>query len=342
MTQHSSATRNQAAAAVTSTSSSISDVDISALEWQVSLWSGEITSEIKEAFDAWLAADPDHQASWQRVQEFNQQIHTTPETVAGPILRSSLSPPLSNGRRNALRGLLLLAGGGVSAYTIQTTPQWTALNADYSTARGERQDLTLPDGTRVSINTASAIDLRFTDFERRVVVRTGEVLITTAADNMPSSRPFIVQTAEGNVRALGTTFLVRRLDNISPSRSTAQVLEGAVEITPVSGSMPRIVNAREQAQFTRHDVYAPSRTNPQAGSWRRGVLVAERLRLEDFLAELARYRPGFVRCNPAVANILVSGVFPLQDTNAILDSLQHALPIRVRMTTRYWVTVDAP
>ena len=63
--------------------------------------------------------------------------------------------------------------------------------------------------------------------------------------------------------------------------------------------------------------------------------------LADFLREVARYRTGVLRCDPAVADLIVSGVYPIKDTDAILQSLARALPVQVHSVTPYWVTVSA-
>ena len=85
----------------------------------------------------------------------------------------------------------------------------------------------------------------------------------------------------------------------------------------------------------------PNPPTSGASAWQRGLLVAERWRLGDFLEEVARYRAGVLRCDPAVAGLMISGVYPLQDTDAILQSVSQALPVQVRMITPYWVTVSA-
>ncbi|HBD34979.1 MAG TPA: histidine kinase, partial [Cupriavidus sp.] len=59
----------------------------------------------------------------------------------------------------------------------------------------------------------------------------------------------------------------------------------------------------------------------------------------DFLAEVDRYRPGRLRCAPDVADLRVSGTFPIADTDRILDALRTALPVRIQFLTRYWTTV---
>jgi transmembrane sensor len=65
------------------------------------------------------------------------------------------------------------------------------------------------------------------------------------------------------------------------------------------------------------------------------------VRLDDFLADIGRYRQGLLRCEPAVAGLRISGVFPLADTERILDMLASSLPVRVRSRSRYWVTLEA-
>ena len=72
-----------------------------------------------------------------------------------------------------------------------------------------------------------------------------------------------------------------------------------------------------------------------------GVLVVERMRLDDFLVELGRYRPGVLRCDPAVGAILVSGAFPVARTDAVLDMLEETLPVRRRSLGPYWTTIAA-
>lgn len=75
--------------------------------------------------------------------------------------------------------------------------------------------------------------------------------------------------------------------------------------------------------------------------WLSGVLRAEKMRLDDFISELDRYRPGLLRCDPAVAGLLISGAFQLRDTDQILHALSQTLPINVHYRTPYWVTITA-
>jgi transmembrane sensor len=75
--------------------------------------------------------------------------------------------------------------------------------------------------------------------------------------------------------------------------------------------------------------------------WTDGVLSVQQMPLGEFAAELARYRPGLLRCADEVANLKVSGTYQLADTGQILQLLTRSLPVRVEYRTRYWVSIDA-
>lgn len=65
------------------------------------------------------------------------------------------------------------------------------------------------------------------------------------------------------------------------------------------------------------------------------------MRLEDFIAELSRCRHGILRCGAEVAHLRVSGLHPLNDTDATLALLERAYPIEVQSITSYVTLVRA-
>jgi transmembrane sensor len=235
----------------------------------------------------------------------------------------------------------VLVGGSAGYMAYRMTP-WREWTSDERTATGERRTVVLADGTRVDLNTATAFDIRFSETERRVVLHAGEILVETGADANRGSaayRPFIVQTSQGAIRALGTRFDVR---NESRDITRVAVLHGAVEITPASmPDLKRVVAAGEQTRFTTTSIHPITSVDPHIADWSRGVLFADRVRLDDFAAELSRYRSGVLRCDPAVAGLRITGAFQIGNTDNILAALPDTLPVRVVYRTRYWVTIVA-
>jgi transmembrane sensor len=300
-----------------------------ALEWQVTMWSGEITAQTRASFARWLAADVQHERAWRNVQRVDGLLAGVPRRVGARVLRTRGT------RRNVLRAVAWLGAGGLLAGAARETPLWQAAVADHATRTGERREVELADGTRVMLNTASAIDVRFDDRQRLVVLRRGEVHIATATQRVLPKRPFVVQAEHGTIEALGTRFVVRD----ERRHAAVAVLDGAVEIRPRDAVRTERIHGGEQATFDAGSIGPTRPFDPLAAAWTRGLLVAARERLGDFLRRLERHRSGIVRCDAAVADVLVSGVYPLADTDRVLAALGSALPIRVTFVTPYWVNV---
>ncbi|WP_409076730.1 FecR domain-containing protein [Paraburkholderia sp. BL23I1N1] len=203
------------------------------------------------------------------------------------------------------------------------------------TAVGERRTVTLADGTRVTLNTDSAIDIGFSSTERRVRLIKGEIMIATG-HGAGEQRPFMVETAQGKLQPLGTRFAVRQQSALC----RLDVFEGAVRISPrdAPGRTP-VVRAGQRARFTRDDVSALEPISENDAAWTDGLIVASGTRLGDFVTELDRYRAGHLSCDPSVAGLRLSGTFPLADTDRVLDTVTRTLPVEVVFITRYWGTV---
>ncbi|WP_233272877.1 FecR domain-containing protein [Paraburkholderia acidisoli] len=303
-----------------------------ALQWLVILWSGEVSRAEREACERWRHASPAHEAAWQRLQSLDARLGAVPAALAAPTLRGARQRAR---RRTVLRSLMLAGSTGALAWAGRDALPWRSWTADYRTATGEQRQLVLADGTRLMMNTASAIDIRFSPQERRVLLRAGEIYVATAHESAARYRPFLVETAQGSVQALGTRFSVRQAEALS----YVAVYEGAVAVKPLHSAAGLRLAAGEQTAFAADRVNPPSRVEVNSASWTRGLLIVEQMRLDAFVAELGRYRPGFLHAEPSVANLRVSGVFPLDDTDRALASLERALPVGVRHATRYWVTV---
>ncbi|WP_420995108.1 FecR domain-containing protein [Cupriavidus sp. 30B13] len=313
------------------------DVAARAVEWLLALQDEGATPATRQAWERWRTAHPDHARAWERIERVNARLQHFASPEAAAAARAALLPPRSRGRREAVKALALLLFAGGIAWTAEEHAPWREWLADERTAVGERRSLVLADGTVVSLNTDSAIDVRFSATERRVRLVGGEIMVVTGKDGA-APRPFLVETEQGELQPLGTRFTARRL----PDASRVSVFEGAVAIRPRDGAgLARTLRAGEQASFTRTAIGQTMTASEADTAWADGMIVATRMRLDDFLAELGRHRPGRLRCDPAVAGLRVSGTFPLADTDRILDALRTTLPVRIAFLTRYWVTVQA-
>ncbi|TDS85027.1 FecR domain-containing protein [Comamonas sp. JUb58] len=321
----------QAAAPAASTTPISEQAALQAAEWFFLLQAGDASAQDRARWQQWLAADPVHAAAWHKAERLAGQMAQLPPSLA----MAALDRPAAQ-RRQAIRGLaalLVAAPVGWMAWRHSEQAGWLA---DYRTATGEQRALVLADGSQLQLDTATAIDVRYDSALRLIRVQQGAIHVQTAADPVVPARPLVVATPQGRLRALGTRFTVR----VQGDATAVAVLEGAVEMQPTqTGSSPVVLQAGQQAQLHADSASAIEALAPQADSWTRGVLHVRNMRLADFAAELGRYRSGLLRCDPAVAELRLSGSFQLRDTTPVLDSLPDLLPVHVVYRSRYWVTL---
>ena len=308
-----------------------------AIAWMVRLQSGAATHADYEACVHWRAARADHERAWTRLEALGARVKELPSVLAHATLDDSAAIRRKYGRRDAMKALGLLAGIGIVSLAGTKITPWQTLFADFSTGIGERRWITLADGTRIHLNTHTALDARYDDDHRRVRLHRGEILITTARDPSARHRPFSVETRLGGIRALGTRFLVRDLGDTI----LVAVFEGAVEVTPDGHSQTVRIDAGEQWLFGDDTTRPKIAADPDAAAWIDGAIVARRMRLGTLVAELDRYYPGKLRCDPSVAALEISGVFPIEDPARVLAAIARTLPVRVDTFTPYWVTLRA-
>lgn len=302
-----------------------------AADWLIQFQSGPTSPAERRAFERWRTQSLEHEAAWQRAERvlgtFEQlPVHTT---------RATLSRLQKPGRRQILRMLGVACITGPAVWAVWRELPWADWHAEIRTATGEQKTMRLSDGTQLLLNTASAVDIAFTETERRIILRAGEVLVTTGKDPGRAYRPFLVETREGTARAIGTRFSVQ----LEQENTRVRVFEGTVEVLPFEGFHPVVLHAGEQTVFAKDLAEGAQPVDPSAAAWEYGMFVARDVRLADLIAELSRYRRGVLRCDPACADMRVSGAFPITDINASLGLLQKTLPLRVTMLTRYWITV---
>lgn len=300
-----------------------------AARWYAQLSSGTASVDDQAQWQRWYDSNPLHQQAWQRMQAVGTTLGRLPRQLASSTLLSA-----AHSRRQVLYGLTLLLGGAALTtlgWRSELRQTWTAT---HRTAVGERRALTLADGSQVLLDTDSALDVQFDAQQRRLLLRRGQLSVTTAAD--PGARPFMVDTRFGRVLALGTRFIV----SVDDRGSEVAVLEKAVQLT-LGSTPPQRLEAGQRVTFGPAGSGSVRPNDASVGAWQDGSLIAINQPLGELLIQLSRYRPGFLHCDPAVAALKISGAFPITDTDLALAALQGAFPLSVHHRSRYWVTVTA-
>ncbi|MEG1041171.1 MAG: FecR domain-containing protein [Pseudomonas sp.] len=307
-----------------------------AAHWLMCLSDSDVTAAQKAEWLLWRNSSPEREQAWQRAEKLMSKLGGVPPSLSMAALDRSADP----GRRAVITRLAALLALGPAAWASWSFTEQQGWMADYSAPVGEQRQLTLADGTQVLLNTDSSIDVQFDANQRLIRLRRGEILVQTASDHRVPSRPLRVATREGRLQALGTRFSVRE----HAGRTYLAVLEGAIKVEPAKGVElePLVVKAGEKTDFDTYSCRSVSVVDDTVTAWTRSMLLADKMRLADFVSELARYRRGFLRCDPAIANLLVSGAFPMDDTARTLNMLVQTYP--VALTTHmngYWVLLSA-
>lgn len=294
----------------------------------------------RAGFAAWKAADPLHATVAAGMENLLRQLHAVREPAGGDHRPARAALAAIAPKRQRLRQLAAASAVAVlvltGALALGERPAY--LLADLRSPTGQWQTHTLADGSRLTLAGGSAVNVRFNAGERHVELVRGDILVDVAKD---AQRPFIVDSGQAAIRALGTRFTVRKEDGAT----ILSMLESTV-----SAQVPQhravVVQAGQRARITRDGV-GPLTSIDAASvqqAWRAHQLVVDDLPLADVLDELARHRPGQLHYDRAqIDGIRVAAVLPLDDTDKALQLLIDNFPrLRIRMLTRYLVMVDAP
>ncbi|WP_158091226.1 FecR family protein [Thalassospira mesophila] len=203
------------------------------------------------------------------------------------------------------------------------------LFADYATGIGERRTVTLPDGTIVRLNTASALSVNYSPNRREVHLAAGEALFEVAKN---PNRPFVVMAANGQARAVGTVYDVQLGDD----GVHVGVREGIVAVsTGQSATRPVNVTAGQRVSYDGSGKLSGVISDgvDAQTAWMRGKLIFNRQPLSAVIAEIQRYRQGrIILANPDLAGLKVSGVFDLNDLDDLLKSIDDTTDAHVFST----------
>lgn len=300
-----------------------------ALEWLLKVQAGEAS---EADWQRWRAAHPDHERAGQRIDAVNRRLQPLRSGSESELARATLATPPCARRRQGLKLAALLLTSGAAGWTAHVRQDdWRPWLADLRSGPGERLRRTLDDGTRLVLDADSALDLDDFPRRRRAILRAGQILIETAADER--HRPLRLATRDGEMEAPAARFMV--LQQTMGSR--VDVFDGQVRLLPRHGAAgDRILQAGQRCLMTADGFGPIESTSADAGAWQEGLLVANRMPLAAFVEALARYSAVPIQCAPEVAALGISGTYPLADIDQILRTIARVLPIRIDRLARRW------
>lgn len=307
--------------------------------------------QARAGFDAWRRADPRHAATAGELEQFIGKFSTVRANSGDDSRAASAALDAAHASRQRRQRLKRLSAA-VTLALLLVAPGWLALQAwpvsylmaDLRTGTGQWQTQLLADGSRITLNTGSAVNLHYDATRRSIELVQGEILVDVAKD---AQRPFVVDTADGSIRALGTRFVVeRKADATTLSMIESRVAVHTATQRAIGGGSGTLVTAGQRVRITASAITPAEQidTRSLADAWRRHQLVVRDLPLSEVLDLLARHRPGHIHYDRAqIAQIRVNAVLPLDDSDAALQLLLVNFPaLRIRTITPWLVLVDAP
>lgn len=350
-----------AGAAGNSASPSLTNADSQAAQWWLRRQEG-LTAEDASLFREWLEADPAHAAALRAVEETAQALDALPGNATGALVgiaRASVRPghalpaPLSSTTRNKglpdsvprrrLAGQLAQAALATVMLAVAGTGGWALVDHlhaqpvfvhNYVTAPGQLIKASLPDGSRIELDTATRLEVALYRDRREVRLTGGQAHFSVAPD---PAKPFEVAAANTLVTVVGTRFAVRHVG----ARVRVAVEEGSVRMTQRDArGQTRVAAADAGLLLGAGDVaHADHAGHPSAvgrvgaesvAVWRHGRVVFDNTPLAEAVAEFGRYGyDGVVIRDAGVAAMRITGSFNVTEFAGFAAALPKVLPVRL-------------
>ena len=309
-----------------------------AATWRVRIEADESVAR-SPAFLAWLE-DPDNLeaygracAAWGAVEDHlaASELIAVRRDALAYLRRQSLLRLVPRAHRlyavAAVVAVCLLAGVGLWQYLL--------LPAEYRTGVGQRLVVTLEDGSRISLDSDTAVQVRFEKNARRLVLEQGRARFDVAHD---IARPFTVTAGKETVVAVGTSFDVERLGE----KVLVTLIEGHVVVkSAATGSVsdidqpntrrpkPLALNSGQQLVVADNakPVIKPADL-PVVTAWESGRLILNNEPLGEAVERVNRYTDKPLLVDPAIAQLRVSGVFNAGDVATFVDAITTLFPVQ--------------
>jgi len=291
-------------------------IDETAADWIARLDRGPLSEEETRALDAWLEGDPRRRGALLRANAVSMASESA--RALGPQFdpdKFGGSQPPAGGEISRRKALSWIGAGGaaiaaVAAFGISMPA------AAITTGLGEVRLVTLDDGSTVMLNTQTSVRVRYSDAERRVELLDGEAFFTILRD---PRRAFLVDVGDTRLRVNEGAFRVRKL---AERPLDILVDRGGVSLGLKGAPAPVLLQANSRLVLPLATpgaaLPAPQPVTPdlltRELAWREGKIAFEGERLDQAVAEFARYSNLRIEIrDPSLAGEPVTGFFSASD-----------------------------
>jgi transmembrane sensor len=321
-----------------------SPVRVQAIEWLVTLRDDALEDETLTEFSEWLAQDPSHAEAFSAAELLFKDIVTAAQIET---IDTSSQQPVADKPTTANASPWLFSAFGMAAVWLiavnliipSHASLFTDFFSDYHTQTGELREVELSDGSRVLMNTNTAISVNFTATTRKIILEHGQAQFTVAKD---THRPFEVITESLRTQALGTVFDINHSDK---TETSILVQEHAVSASLTNSNDPAHRITIKQGQILHHrsglDLQQPQSVNlSQATAWQQHRLIINDRPLSELIHELERYQTGRVFISDTtLKDLRVSGVFSLTSPADTLRIVCAALNLQQTQIGPWWTVL---
>lgn len=297
-----------------------------ALEWFTRLTDTPVNASLRLKFLNWCAEHPENKQAYQQISAlWGSDVFSE----ALQIDEQRLKQAAFVNTRNFVSGLAVAATLLLGIWGVFQSGLIQRLSADRYTTVGQQQTMILADGTRVLLDTDSAITVSYNDHSRNITLLMGRAFFNVRPNTL---RPFIVNTNHERIRVVGTRFTVNSIGN-----RPLTVQQGVVAYQGNNIDRETTVIGGEQLEKNLDQV-SVIETDPatSAFAWTDGRLKFSNQRLGNIMTEIDRYQPGIIVISKQkLADIRVTGNYKLSDPEKIIASLAQITDAKIGHVSDY-------
>lgn len=301
-----------------------------AATWFYRLQDMDIEHPDRSRFEAWLLENTAHQAAFQEVEEISRKLNSMQEVdkLSVALQHQQIKKRSSRIKTGiTMLSFALCAVLGHLGYQHWQSQPLSQISA--SAPPGKTHTQQLEDGSRLTINSKSELEITYYRDKRLAKLNRGEVIFEVVPD---ANRPFIVDSGSTRITVLGTRFAVNRLSNLV----RVSVDHGRVKVeSPQSASaqsQPVILTDQQVAEVVGQG--QPARVNRLAEdgfSFAQGVVTFDNAGIEEITETLARYRQiPIVAQDTNLVPQKISARVSAQNIEGFLTRLPKLMPVEVK------------